>query len=198
MNNKSKKKREYYHKNKSANKKEVKLPVKNLSPQNVPNQISSDSEDEAPDFNYLLKLPPSTGSHFLLKSEQEKFTQELTSTEFSKYFNLDTKILNLCLMSIPFYERHDNVKIEWTSEEKNRMKNEAKVNEELYRDAMESNIFDTVNNQKTDIEIKLENLELSKKPPKNSSENENATSSTKADEKDQNSIQKWLDDILDI
>jgi hypothetical protein len=162
--------------------------------------LSSDSDEEPPDFDYLLKLPPSTGSHFLLKSEQERFSQELdTSSNFSKYFNLDTKTLNLALKSIPFYERHDIKTIDWNSGEKQIMKDEAEVNENLYREHLEKCLFEK--KEKRDppkpqslvqkvAELKVEESHRTSEPSTNSK--------PAGTEKDKESIQKWLDDILDI
>jgi hypothetical protein len=162
--------------------------------------LSSDSDEEPPDFDYLLKLPPSTGSHFLLKSEQERFNQELdTSSNFSKYFNLDIKTLNLAMNAIPFHERHDLKSINLNSGEIQIMKDEAEANEILYREHLEKVLFDQKEKQKAPkpqtLVQKVEKLKI-EEPPKTSCTNVNPQAAGTG--KDKESIQKWLDDILDI
>lgn len=149
---------------------------------------SSDSEDEAPDFDYLMKLPPSTGSHFILKSEKDKF--EDTSAQFSKHFVIDTNILNLALKSIPFNERHDIKNIEWSSAELTQMKEEAEANEKVYRDTLEKILFDEKQKSEEKLTKKVESLKIKEEPKTISS------SSTPKDNKE--AIQDWLDDILDM
>lgn len=163
-------------------------------------EMSSDSDDDAPDFDYLLKLPSSTGSHFLLKSEQEKFSQELdTSSKFSKYFNLDTKTLNLAMKAIPFDERHDIKGVAWNSGEIQIMKDEAEVNENLYREHLEKVMFEKKVKREAPkpqtITQKVDNIKIDETPK---ASGVNAKPTPTGPEKDKESIQKWLDDILDI
>jgi hypothetical protein len=152
---------------------------------------SSESEDEAPDFDYLLKLPPSAGSHFLLKSEQEKFGQEIDSSQFSNHFKIDTNILNLAIKSIPFNERHEIKGIEWNSTELLRFQEEAATNENKYKDMLEKNIFAAATQKpgksKTEkIEIKVKALRITE--PK--------TVPQEPVKDDKESLEKFLDDLL--
>lgn len=158
---------------------------------------SSDSEDEPPDFDYLLKLPPSSGSHFMLKSEQQKFEQELENNEkFSKYFNIDTNVLNLALKSIPFNERHD-IGVEWNSDELRNMEAEASKNEVIYRELLEKNLHEKKAKPKPPtLSNKLEAMKVS--APQSSKSLSKEASTVTGDGRDKESIQKWLDDILDI
>lgn len=134
---------------------------------------NSDSEgDEPPDFNYLLKLPPSAGSHFLLKSEKQKFEQ--IDALPSKHFNVDTKFLNFALLSIPFNERHE-LDIDWTTQDINKMQQDAK----LHHDELEKIFIKPCHAVKASkTEVKDESKSKTSVAPKD--------------------IQKWLDDILDI
>lgn len=152
---------------------------------------SSDSEDDAPDFDYLLKLPSSTGSHFILKSEQEKFVD--ASADFTKHFVIDTNILNLAIKSIPFNERHDIKNIEWSSAELTQMKDEAEANEKIYRDALEKILFDEKQKSEEKLARKVEALKISKETKTIPHQ-----SSSTAPKDNKEAIQDWLDDILDM
>ncbi|XP_055638554.1 uncharacterized protein LOC129776752 [Toxorhynchites rutilus septentrionalis] len=77
----------------------------------------SDSEDDqlnAADFEKLLQMPPTSGGHFVLSTEKHWMNQEgdpSLNTEnitqrYGKYFRIDTKELNMCLSTIPLYERN--------------------------------------------------------------------------------------------
>jgi hypothetical protein len=137
----------------------------------------------------LCKLPPAADSHFLLKSEQEKFSTESIASDFSKYFNVDIKTLNLAINATPFNERHNIRGIEWTEEELNNFKKEAEINEEIYQQHIKkiSKIEDTAAKLSELSESNNQQKDLS--PPESTS----AGSST-----DKNSMEKWLDDILDL
>lgn len=153
--------------------------------------ISSGSEDEAPDFDYLLKLPSSSGSHFILKSEKEKFEDD--SSQFSKHFVIDTNILNLAMKSIPFNERHDIPGIEWSSAEILQMGEEAQANEKTYRDAIEKKVHEKnrqIDEKSEKLGEKFESLKVS--------ENKTAKIASKTPANDKEAIQDWLDDILDL
>lgn len=137
---------------------------------------SSDSEDDVlPDFNYLLKLPPSTGSRFRLKSEILKFNEH-QEMQFSRHFNLDTKILNLSIQSIPFNERFED--FSWNVHEISDMKKEAKRFEEVLQE-------EYYKKNAKPLSYSNERFEIAEcpKPVENTDEKE--------------SIQKWLDDILE-
>jgi len=147
--------------------------------------MSSSSDEEAPDFDYLLKMPK--GSHFMLKSEQQKFIEDTTSstsTKFSKYFNVDCEILNLALKSIPFYERQDVTGITWTEDELQAMTEVASQAEERYRDVLEKSL------DKPNLAKEVKKLKIQEEPKAAAAETEAPS--------DKASIQKWLDDILDI
>jgi predicted carbohydrate-binding protein with CBM5 and CBM33 domain len=153
-------------------------------------ELSSDSEEEAPDFDYLLKLPPSTGSHFILKSEKEKFDD---TTQFSKHFVIDTNILNLAMKSIPFNERHEIGGIEWSAAEVLQMREEAENNEKAYRDALEKILFDEKRKsekQPEKLAKKVDEMKISEEKP--------AKSALRTPANDKEAIQDWLDDILDM
>lgn len=152
--------------------------------------INSDSDDdEPPNFDYLLKLS-STGSHFLLKSEQERFNQDLeTKTPFSSHFNLDTNVLSLAFKSIPFDERHAIANIEWGQEELNQMQKAAEINEEQFRLILQNNLHKKI--ELSSVTDKVESLKLTKAPVSSST-------APVGGQKDKESIQQWLDDILEI
>lgn len=138
----------------------------------------SESEEDAPDFDKLLKLPPSTGSHFMLKSEEKKFQEQ----DGNKAFKIDINLLNLAMSSIPFNERYDLRTVEWTSTELERMKQEAITAEGKYKEALRNNPA------KSSIPAE--------KPQKSTQKPSEKTTSKPKTEKE--SMQNWLDDILDL
>lgn len=147
-----------------------KVPVKNRD---------SESEDDAPDFDKLLKMPPSTGSHFMLKSEEKKF-QELQ--DVSKSFKIDIELLNLAMSSIPFNERYDLKTVDWTSSELEKMKQEANTAEGKYQEALLSNpVKSPMPAEKPQSSIQKPSEKASNKP-----------------KTEKESMQNWLDDILDL
>lgn len=150
--------------------------------------VNSDSDDEEPpNFDYLLKLSL-TGSHFLLKSEQERFNQD-TSSQFLNHFNINTKELSLALKSIPFSERFEIPSIEWSSEELNKMKKDAQVNEDQFQLVLQNN-----------LDRKMELLSVAKKEetPETNQPPSSSIPTANVDNKDKESFQQWLDDILEI
>lgn len=147
--------------------------------------ISSGSEDEAPDFNYLLKQQSATGSHFIFKKEQEKFEGDI-DVQFSKYFNIDIKLLNLAVKSIPFNERHSISGIEWSVDELNSMNKEAEINEKAY--------YELLNTKPVTEELKIEK-KITKEVEQLKLEPVEEVTGACDDKK---SMEKWLDDILDI
>ena len=155
--------------------------------------LSSDSEDDTPpDFDYLLKLPSSAGSHFLLKAEEQKFNQQPDlNVQLSKQFYLDTNILNLALQSIPFNERHETFNILWNAQELEQMKEEATSFEKKYHENLQKVLSDSkVKENALRIEGTAElvpNMEAV-----------NLEQSFSSGKNDKESIQKWLDDILEI
>lgn len=163
------------------------FPKRQIADNTKRNLSSSDSDDSAPDFDYLLRLPPSTGAHFLLKSEQLKYQQEVDA-EFSKNFTIDTALLNMALKSIPFNERHEFNSFTWKSDELRNMQDESAIYEGKYRDMLE-NAF--VNNSKADKSEKPKPV-----PNVNKEKDEQKPDSNSNNQKE--SIQKWLDDILDL
>lgn len=140
----------------------------------------SESEDDAPDFDKLLKLPPSTGSHFMLKSEEKKFQEVQEASKFS----IDIKLLNLAMRSIPFNERYDIKTMEWTSDELEKMKQEAEMAGGKYQEAL--------------LNAPEKRSKAPEKPPPADVQKlkEKATSNKPKTEKE--SMQNWLDDILDL
>lgn len=139
----------------------------------------SESEDDAPDFDKLLKLPPSTGSHFMLKSEEKKF-QELQEANM---FSIDIKLLNLAMQSIPFNERYDVKTVEWTSGELEKMKQEAQAAEGKYQEALLNNPGKVP--------------KAAEKPPEASIQKPKEKTPSKP-KTEKESMQNWLDDILDL
>ena len=147
--------------------------------------------DEAPDFDYLLKLPSSSGSHFILKSEKEKFADD--SSQFSKHFMIDTNILNLAMKSIPFNERHHIECINWSSAEIAQMCEEAQGNEKMYSKALAEKNLDKsqkFDDQTGKLDEKLESLNISA--------HKTAKTPSKSHANDKEAIQDWLDDILEL
>lgn len=155
-------------------------------------EISSDSEEEAPDFNFLVSQHTSTGSHFVFKGEQEKFQGESLANQFSKYFNVDTKLLNLAIKSIPFNERHEIISgIEWSKEELHHMREEARNCEQAYKQLLESNLSKPEEKKVQKVTSQVEKLKIEEKK-------ESAVSVEPPKSDDKKSMEKWLDDILDL
>lgn len=151
---------------------------------------SSDSEDDSPpDFDYLLSFSSSHESHFLLKAEQQKFNQR-ESVQLSKHFNLDTNILNLAVRSIPFNERHEDLKILWNSQEVRQMKEEAASFEEVYYQSLQK----SCNKETPPINRSLQQTDEST----NKAALSEAKISSAENKGEKESIQEWLDDILDL
>jgi hypothetical protein len=138
-----------------------------------------------------LSQQTATGSHFVFKGEQEKFQGESLATQFSKYFNIDTKLLNLAIKSIPFNERHSISGIEWTSEELDRMREEAISCEQAYKELLESNLSKSEEKKVEKVTNKTEKLNIG-------SEKKESTSVVPPKSDDKKSMEKWLDDILDL
>lgn len=166
-------------------------------------KIPSDEEDEDEllDFNYLVKQQISTGSHFILKSEQEKFHSE-SIVNFSKYFNIDIHLLNASIKSVPFYERHEIKDVEWKREELDCMREAARVNEDAYKTLLKTSI-EKAKKKSNPIETtdKLSNkekdtLRISSSASKNKEEATAVATNNSGTNKE--SMEKWLDDILDI
>lgn len=167
-----------------------------IAPQRFRVLESSDSEEEAPDFDYLLKLPASTGSHFLLKSEQQRFNQD-SDLEFSKHFHLDTVLLNLAMKSIPFNERQDIEGVEWNSTELQKMKEDASHFAELYREALDRSREDKKESI-ADIANKMNEVKIVDEAEQSGSFLSDKTTASKKPLKEKESMQEWLDDILDL
>jgi hypothetical protein len=69
--------------------------------------LEENDQLSAHDFAELLQMP--VGGHFQFSSEKKwgsaKDDDDNVTKKFSKYFHLDTNILNCGLLTIPFYER---------------------------------------------------------------------------------------------
>ena len=150
----------------------------------MPTNQDQDSDEEAPNFQDLLKLPPSTGSHFLFKSEQKKFQQ---GSSASKTFKIDTNLLNLALKSIPFNQRHDIKGVEWVNGELEEMKREAQLLEEDYKTALAK-----APEPEPTIEKQVKHI------PEPSTTTPSAKSPKSKPATEKESMQNWLDDILDL
>lgn len=140
----------------------------------------SESEDDAPDFDKLLKLPPSTGSHFMLKSEEKKFQEVQEASKFS----IDIKLLNLAMRSIPFNERYDIKTVEWTSGELKKMKQEAETAEGKYQEAL--------------LNTPEKSTKAPEKPPPADLQKPKERTTSNKPKTEKESMQNWLDDILDL
>jgi hypothetical protein len=62
-------------------------------------------QNSAYDFGELLQMPKSVGGHFQFAAEKKWETTMDEEKKYSKFFHLDTNILNCGLLTIPFYER---------------------------------------------------------------------------------------------
>lgn len=140
----------------------------------------------------MLSQQSAAGSHFLLKSEQEKFQGDQHQLS-SKHFNIDIKSLNLAIKSIPFYERHMLNDIDWSEEELNQMREEAKVHEEAYKELMKVSDNKVIEQKVEKVKRKVEKLSID---PVKEEEKKSEVEKSPKDEK--KSMEKWLDDILDI
>lgn len=121
----------------------------------------------------------------MFKKEQERFEGDNLEVQFSKYFNIDIKLLNLACKSVPFNERHNINGIEWSADEINRMNEDAKLNEIAYNELL--NIKPITEEPKVEkVTKEVDQLDHAEK-----SEITGACD-------DKKSMEKWLDDILDI
>lgn len=94
---------------------------------------------------------------------------------------MDTKLLNLAIESIPFQERHI-CDIEWSAEELDRMTERAVRGEQAYKELINTDLHKS---EKVSIEterVVVTAKEVKIEPPKSEVE----------------SMEKWLDDILDV
>ena len=114
----------------------------------------------------------------------------------SKYFNIDINLLNSCIKSIPFNQIHNIEGIEWSKDEVDRMNEVSKTNEEVYKALLES----LLTSQATEIssspekvikEIKDLKISPQKEDKKIVVEQQGATNNKE-------SMEKWLDDVLDL
>lgn len=156
---------------------------------------SSDDEEKLPDFSYLLNLHSSSTSHLILKSDQEKFeTESVINT--SKYFNIDINLLNSSIKSIPFNEIHNIKGIEWSQIELDYMKEVSKANEEVYKTLLASQFTNQATKEVSlpeNITKEVEELKISpQKDIKQKVEEQPIASDNKE------SMEKWLDDVLDL
>ena len=115
----------------------------------------------------------------MFKQEQKKWehNDSSKSKQFTQSFNLDTKLLNLAFLSIPFNERHKKANIESSTE----IILNAKNYEDQYNNVLAKLISYSSN----------KNLEKTSVPKSNDSNIVKATN-------EKVKIQDWLDDILDI
>lgn len=163
-----------------------KFPPRRIESISVKDLPSSESEEEID----LLKIP-STGSNFLLKSEQQKFQKHDLDTSYSKFFNVDTNMLNLALKGLSLIAKHDIEGIDWSRSELAQMEDEVKASETEYRDLLEKNL---IAGNTSSLKQAAHTLHDNAK----SSKLENDSASARKAEKDKESIQRWLDDVLDI
>lgn len=175
--------------------------VEPVAPQRLRALESSDSEGDAPDFGYLLNLPASTGSHFLLKSEHQRFNQD-SELEFSKHFKIDTHLINLAMKSIPFNEKQNVRGVQWNSTELLEMAKDASHYAELYREALEHSQQEK--EEASVLAAKIREVEIQPgihqktKPSGNPGSSSVKTKSLSEPTKEKESMQEWLDDILDM
>lgn len=115
----------------------------------------------------------------MFKQEQKKWehNESLKSKQFSQSFNLDTKLLNLAFLSIPFNERHKKANIENSTE--------INLNAKNYEEQYNNVLAKLINNSSH------KNIEKASVPISN---NSNALKTTN----EKVIIQDWLDDILDL
>lgn len=148
-----------------------------------------EEEEELPDFSYLSKLPVNAQSHLILKSEQEKFEGE-SIVNCSKFFNIDIKLLNAAIKSIPFNELYVIKDVEWTDSELDQINETAAFYENEYKELIKknSNIIDT-RQEKSEAKFK----ELTINPSEKVSQQTEI-----GEEGSKQSMEKWLDDILDV
>ncbi|XP_070495979.1 uncharacterized protein [Chironomus tepperi] len=156
---------------------------------------SSDEEEKLPDFNYLLNLHSSSTSHLILKSDQEKFeTESVINT--SKYFNVDINLLNSSIKSIPFNEIHNIEGIEWSQDEIDRMNEVSKTNEEVYKTLLASLLTNQAPDESRSPEKLTKEIDSLKVSPQKETKKKVVEPPTLSDNKE--SMEKWLDDVLDL
>lgn len=161
--------------------------------------ISDEKDEELPDFSYLLSSCASHSSnHLILKSDKEKFQNSESALNTSKYFNVDINLLNSSIKSIPFNEIQDIKGIEWTEEEITQMNEIAKVNEEIYKSLLANSYLKqnqiAENSQVEKLSKKIDDhLKL---PSVKKVDQEKAVELKDGENKE--SMEKWLDDVLDL
>lgn len=168
---------------------------------NLPSDESD--EEQGADFEDLLKQHKS--SYFMFESEKKWLDEDVSNEipiNYSKFFNLDTKFLNQCILSVPFNERH-TFDINYTEKELVEMQKSADHNESQYKEMLENSFIQpatTVSPKQQEEKLlkvteKLSKVEVGVSKPvtkENISSNEPSSSTSNKE-----SIQKWLDDILD-
>lgn len=167
----------------------------------MPDEID---EPEAADFEELLKYRDLTGksSHFMFSSEKKWDEPEIVETpsNYSKYFHLDTKLMNPSILAIPFYERH-TFDLDLTEDEKHQMKLEAEANEIKYKELLQKSAASSKASPSKKTPKKQDPVDSiaagiakmeTKQSEKESSGSKNVTSNKKE------TMQDWLDGILDI
>lgn len=168
-------------------------------------EISSDEEEQPADFSYLLNSHASSSSHFILKSDQEKFQNTDSVISTSKYFNVDINLLNASIKSLPFNEVYSSdiigTDVEWSSDELSRMKEVARINEEIYKSLL-VNKYISENNQAIEgsnpIQQVSEKIEKLNVEPLKVVEKIKAQQSVAVDSNQKESMEQWLDDVLDL
>lgn len=155
---------------------------------------SEDYFPKAADFGQILRTAHQSG-HFMFQSEK-KWLEEDASLEsnpnFSKFFNLDTKFLNQCILSVPFNERH-TFDINYTEKEKLEMLRMAEENEIKYKEMLEKSSSQPIASPKKigkdpvkEITANVEKLDVKPEPKPSCEVPKNKDSG----------LQDWLDDIL--
>lgn len=139
-----------------------------------------------------MNLHTSSTSHLILKSDQERYEKAESVINTSKYFKVDLNLLNSAIKSVPFSVLHDIKGIEWTAEELNHMNETAKLNEENYK----SLLAKSSNHREKEVspQIVTKEIEQLKISPSKSRTIDSAT--VAPDNKE--SMEKWLDDVLDL
>lgn len=101
-------------------------------------------------------------------------------------------MLNMAIKSIPFNERHNIQDTEWRAEELQQMTEIAAKNETMYRNHLEEST------QSKPTKLKQDSSADTGMPVKVSTKSQSTNIEPKLQTGEKESIQKWLDDILDI
>lgn len=116
----------------------------NRERRDLPSDDSGSDDDQlrAADLEKLLQMPPSASGHFFLSNERHWIDETAepsivsgkSNQQYGRYFQIDTNKLNVCLSTIPLYERNGYSEELFSEREIDSMKLRATTESNKYRD----------------------------------------------------------------